>query len=116
MTYRVKGGRACTPRPHQAGLNLSSYNICQKVAIVISRFGLVPGYDSMYYFSMVLWTHLFPGLEFLAVEAVEEKGEKEVEDHEVAHDQGGQEDGQAGLGVTLQIFMNLSHHKRTAMQ
>ncbi len=49
-------------------------------------------------------THLFPGLEFLAVEAVEQEGEKEVEDHEVAHDQGGQEDGQAGLGVTLPIL------------
>ncbi len=53
---------------------------------------------------MVLWTHLFPWLEFLAVEAVEEKGEEEVEYHEVAHDQGGQEDGQAGLRVTLPIL------------
>ncbi len=50
------------------------------------------------------WTHLFSGLEFLAVEAVEQEGEEEVEYHEVAHDQGGQEDGQAGLGVTLPIF------------
>ena len=45
--------------------------------------------------------HLFSGLELLAVEAVEKQGQEEIEHHEVPHDEGGQEDGQAGLGHAL---------------
>ena len=46
-------------------------------------------------------SYLFPRLELLAVEAVEEEGEEEVEHHEVTHDEGGQEYGEAGLGHPL---------------
>lgn len=42
-------------------------------------------------------SNLFPILQLLAVEAVEQQGEEEVEYHEVAHDQRGQEDKEAGL-------------------
>ena len=59
-------------------------------------------------------SHLLPGLELLAVEAVEQEGEEEVEHHEVAHHQGGQEDGEAGLGDTLQgNFLYVSYYTST---
>lgn len=36
--------------------------------------------------------YLFPGLEFFTVEAVEQQGKEQVEDHEVANHQGWEED------------------------
>ena len=46
-------------------------------------------------------TDLLSGLELFAVEAVEEEGKEEVENHEVTHDEGGQEDCKAGLRGAL---------------
>lgn len=43
-----------------------------------------------------LATHLLLRFELLRVEAVEQQGQEQVKDHEVAHDQRGQEDGEAG--------------------
>jgi hypothetical protein len=46
-------------------------------------------------------SYLLPGLELLAVEAVEQEGEEEVEHHEVSHDERREEDGEARLGHAL---------------
>lgn len=43
------------------------------------------------------WAYLFFVLELLRIKTVEQQGQEEVEDHEVAHDQSRQEDEEAGL-------------------
>ena len=50
---------------------------------------------------MIVIVYLFSGLQLFAVEAVEQQGQEEIEDHEVADHQGRQEDGQAGFGDSL---------------
>ena len=45
--------------------------------------------------------YLLSGFEFLTVEAVEQESQEEVENHEITHDQGRQENGQARLSNTL---------------
>ena len=53
--------------------------------------------------------YLFSGLQLFAVEAVEQQGQEEIEDHEVADHQGRQEDGQARFGDSLRRKTKQNH-------
>lgn len=54
-----------------------------------------------------IFFYLFARLELLAAEAVEQKGQEEVEHEEVAHDERRQEDGETDLG-TLRPFIRFA--------
>jgi hypothetical protein len=48
-------------------------------------------------------SYLFSGLELFAVEAVEQKGKKQVEHHKISHHKCGQKNGKARFRNTLKI-------------
>jgi hypothetical protein len=55
--------------------------------------------------------HLFPLFQFVAIEAVEEEGEEEVEHHEVPDHQGGDENGKARFLRALGTNVSLGIHQ-----
>ena len=48
--------------------------------------------------------HLFPLLQLVTVEAIEQQGEKQVKNHEVPDNQGRDENGQARLRSSLNLY------------